>query len=128
MQIRISTGDCRTAIAAALAATEAKLVEDRARLHNDCLANIKQGAEHNGVVMTPALLKEMQDIAQRDADHMMQRHMGNENILILKNFNAMLDYHDGIDIVIDDQDFNLLKDHLPKQNIGDRPDPALAAG
>lgn len=128
MQIRVSTGDCRAAIAAAIESVRAKIASDRAAFSERSLTNLRAGAEHNGLDVNAARLQEMKDMVERDVEHAMQLHSGNETLLILQNYSDMLNFHTESSIVIDDQDFHLIKPHLPGAKAeAPKEDPALKA-
>lgn len=128
MQIRVSTGDCRAAIAAAIESVSAKIASDRAAFSERSLENLKNGAIHNGLDVTAARLQEMKEMVERDVEHAMQSHPGVETLLILNNYGDMLNFHTDSSIVIDDQDFHLLKPHLPgAKTEAPKEDPALKA-
>lgn len=113
MQICVSTRDCRLAVGASIVALKEKLEGDKSNFLEASLRALRDGAIHNGTVMTPALEVEMKEMAQRDLDHAIRQHPRHELLQVLNNFVDMLAYHRGDDIVIDDQDFNLIKAHLP---------------
>lgn len=122
MQIRIPTGDCRAAIAAAILAHTKDIEDSRVRLKDECYDRLLDGARHNGLQITDRIKDEMREMAERDVEHAMHRHPGAETIEVLKNFNDMLDHHDEMVVTIDDQDFNILKAHLPaRTNANDTP-------
>lgn len=123
MQIRVSSGDCRAAVTAATQAIVDILTADRATLSEKSLEALRTGAEHNGLDVNAARLQEMKEMVERDVDHTMGRHPANETLEVLKNFSDMLSFHQAADVVIDDQDFHLLKKHLPEA----KEDPALKA-
>jgi hypothetical protein len=113
MQIRVSTRDCRAAVGAAIVACQGRFEEDKARFSEASLKALREGAIHNGTLMTPALEAEMQEMVKRDLEHAITKHPLNDTLAVLNNFVDMLAYHRGDDVVIDDQDFDLLKKHLP---------------
>ena len=113
MQIRVSTRDCRVAVGAALLAIEAKIASDKAKFSETSYNALHDGAVHNGLLVNDARKQEMREMVERDVEHAMRTHPGVEIKQVLDNFVDMLTYHRGDDIVIDDQDFNLLKPHLP---------------
>ncbi len=114
MQVCISTRDCRAAVGATIVALEAKIKDDTERLKTEAYNRLLDGAQHNGVPVNDALKQEMREMAQRDTDHMMHRHPGHETMEVLKNYIDLLAYHKGDLVNLDDQDFALLKEHLPK--------------
>lgn len=113
MQIRVSTRDCRVAVGAALTGLEAKLESDKQAFSERSYDALLTGAEHNGLIVNDARRTEMREMVARDVEHAMKSHPAMEMIEVLKNYVDMLSYHRGHDIDIDDQDFNLLKAHLP---------------
>ncbi len=113
MQIRVSTGNCRLAVGAALVALEGKIKEFGDKHREGAYEALKAGAIHNGLDVNEAREKEMREMVDRDLEHMMEKHPAHETVSVLKNFVDMLAYHHGDTIVIDDQDFHLLKEHLP---------------
>lgn len=114
MQIRVSSGDCRAAVTAATQEIVALLAADRATLSEKSLEALRTGAEHNGLDVNAARLQEMKDMVERDVAHSMSRHPANDTLEVLKNFSDMLSFHQDSGVVIDDQDFHLLKKHLPE--------------
>jgi len=113
MQIRVSTGNCRLAVAAAAIALATKIDEARTEHWNRHFEALKTGAAHNGLHIDAAREAEMREMVDRDINHMFEKHPAKDTLDVLSNFGDMLNYHSGDDIVIDDQDFHLLKDHLP---------------
>lgn len=114
MFIAISTRDCRAAIGKALAAAEAQIATAREEVRDVSFKALHDGAVHNGLNPSKAQLQEMHDMVDRDLEHMMPRHPLVQTIDVLKNLNTMLDYNKDNEVVIDDQDFHLLAEHLPK--------------
>lgn len=113
MQIRVSTRDCRVAVGAAIVSLKQKFEEDKASFSERSYNALYDGAVHNGVPVNDARKQEMREMVDRDVQHAMLSHPANELLQVLNNFVDMLAYHRGDDIVIDDQDFNLIKTHLP---------------
>jgi hypothetical protein len=114
MQVCIPTRDCRVAVGAAIVALEAKIKSDRETVWNTNFENLLNGAVHNGLHVDENRKREMREMVDRDLEHMMKQHPGVELLQVLNNFVDMLAYHREDKITIDDQDFNLLKPHLPK--------------
>lgn len=117
MFIPVPIRDCRTAVTAALATVQAKIAEDR-KLHRDNAFNqLHDGAVHNGLDVTPARRKEMEEMVERDIEHMMERHPGHDTVKVFENHLAMLTYVEAGGeenyVVLDDQDFHMLAAHLP---------------
>lgn len=112
MQIRVSSRNCRAAVGKAVIAVQEKVEADKQRISEEAYTNLHDGAVHNGLLVDEARKKEMREMVARDVEHMMQRHAGFQTLDVLKNFTDMLAYHQGDDIVIDDQDFHLLKEYL----------------
>jgi len=113
MQVCISTRDCRAAVGAAIAALIQKVASDKEAVTKTSLDNLLTGAIHNGLDVNEARRKEMTEMVDRDVEHMMKSHPGNELLQVLNNYVDMLAYHKGEFITIDDQDFSLIKAHLP---------------
>jgi D-hexose-6-phosphate mutarotase len=113
MQVCIPTRDCRVAVGAAIVALEAKIKSDRETVWNTSFENLLNGAVHNGLHVDENRKREMREMVDRDLEHMMEQHPGVELLQVLNNFVDMLAYHREDKITIDDQDFNLLKPHLP---------------
>ena len=113
MQIRVSTRDCRTAVGSALLAIEEAITKTHKTIWDSAYQALHDGAIHNGLVVDAAREQEMRDMVDRDVDHMMEKQAGKQTVEVLKNFIDMLAYHKGEDIVIDDNDFHLLKAYLP---------------
>ena len=112
MQIRVPTGHCRTAVGAAIVAAQAEIESWRERSLTEAYDTLIEGAKHNGVHVSDSIKAEMKDMAARDVESMSKRHPAYNYIEVLNNFVDMLAFHHGDDIVIDDQDFNLIKKHL----------------
>lgn len=113
MQIRVSTGNCRAAVGAAVLAAQEEITKWRRDNLEASYTNLVEGAKHNGLHVTDVLKAEMKEMAERDIENMSKRHPANGTLEVLNNFVDMLAFHHGDDIVIDDQDFNLIKKHLP---------------
>ena len=116
MQIRVSTGDCRFAVAAALKSLEDAIAEIRTKIWDNNYQSLVDGAEHNGLLVNDERRQEMREMTDRDVEHMMSQHPGHQTVEVLKNFTDMLNYHQGDEITIDDSDFHLIKAHLPKRS------------
>jgi len=114
MQIRVSSRDCRAAVGASIVALEARVTDYRDKVLETSFKALLEGAVHNGLDVNDARKQEMREMAERDVAHMLEQHPVNETLQVMKNFVDMLAFHRGDDIVIDDQDFALIKDHLPK--------------
>lgn len=114
MQIHIPAGDCRVAVDAAKKAAEGRAAEDRQILWDRSFEALKGGAIHNGVTVDAAREKEMREMTDRDVAHVMEKHPSVERLEILLLYQQMLDRNDSCTVVLDVQDFYLLKDHLPK--------------
>jgi D-hexose-6-phosphate mutarotase len=112
MQIRVSTGNCRTAVGAAILAAQASIDEWRTKAVEDTYTRLVDGAVHNNIHVSDAVKAEMKQMAERDVESMSSRHPAHGSLEVLNNFVDMLAFHHGDDIVIDDQDFNLIKKHL----------------
>lgn len=112
MFIAISTGTCRLALAKAIAAIEAVLADDRAAVREKSFNALHDGAVHNGLKPSPADLQKMNEMVDRDLDHMMEQHPGQEHLDHCKNLLAMLDHTDDPEVAIDDADFRVLRTHL----------------
>lgn len=112
MQIRVSAGNCRTAVGAAILAAQEEIASWRSTNLEAGYDRLLDGAKHNGIHITDAIKAEMKEMSERDIENMSKRHPANITLEVLNNFVDMLAYHHGDDIVIDDQDFNLLKKHL----------------
>ena len=113
MQVRIPVRDCRVAVIAALEEVRAKLAEDR-ELHRDrSFRALHDGAVHNGLTVDDARRKEMQEMVDRDIEHMMEQHPANDAIRVFENHLAMINYTTDAALVLDDQDFHMLHKHLP---------------
>ena len=117
MYISIPTGDCRAAIGAALAETVGKLAEQREQLKEASFKALHDGAVHNGMKPSDKDIAEMNRMVDSDLEHMMPKHPLNETVEILKNMQDMIDFNHDHLITIDDQDFFLLKKHLPKNEL-----------
>lgn len=117
MQIRVSTRDCRVAVGAAIVGLKKKFEEDKASFTERSYSSLYDGAVHNGVHVDENRMREMREMVDRDVQHAMLSHPANELLQVLNNFVDMLAYHKGDDIVIDDQDFNLIKTHLPTADV-----------
>lgn len=113
MQIRVSTGNCRTAVGAAAIEAKGEINDWRAKSLDEAYDRLLDGAKHNGIHITDAIKAEMKDMAERDIENMSKRHPAHGTLEVLSNFVDMLAYHTGSEIDIDDQDFNILKKHLP---------------
>lgn len=115
MFIIVSTGSCRLAVAAAIAAEEAKLAKDTEEFKANSFQRLHDGAVHNGLSPTQTELDNMKSMVARDVDHAMLQHPGHKLLQLLRNYSDMLDYVDSTSedsIVIDDTDFHILGPHL----------------
>lgn len=117
MFIPVSIRDCRTAIAAAIAATQALIDKDRATIAQRSYDQLYAGAVHNGLKPTQGNIEQMKEMSERDVAHMMEGHPG---VLVVERLNIlveMLDYYpknSGDQAVIGTEDFLLIKKHLTK--------------
>lgn len=114
MLIPVSIGDCRIAVKAAIEAAEKQLVDDRKTIRDKSFQQLHDGAVHNGLKPSQSDLQNMNDMVDRDMDHMMESHPAKHVMEVHQNLLAMLDYTDEIEaVIIDDQDFRLLRPYLP---------------
>jgi hypothetical protein len=118
MLIPVPTGDCRTAVVAALAQAQGVLDADRETIREKSYNALHAGAVHNGLKPSQADLDQMASMADNDVTHMMENHPANEHVEHFKNFLDMIDYAENMSedmIIVDDADFRLLKKHLPER-------------
>lgn len=115
MFIAIPTGDCRTALTAALEGFQATLDGDRKIIRDKSFEQLHAGAVHNGLKPSQSDLDQMNRMADDDVEHMMGQHPAKQFIEHCENLLAMLDHHIYRDdeVVIDDSDFRLIRKHLP---------------
>lgn len=114
MQISIPTGDCRIAVAAATKATQEQAAADRQTIWDRSFEALKGGAVHNGLNVDAAREKEMREMVDRDIEHVMGGHPSVNRLEVLLTYSQMLDRNESGTTTIDEQDFFLLKDYLPK--------------
>ncbi len=117
MYISIPTGDCRAAIGKAIIAGEGRIAEDTVRLKDQAYAQLRGGAEHNGIKVDDAREKEMRDMVDRDVEHMLESHPAKQTLEVLKLLNRMLDRNLEDFVVLDDADFSMLEDYLPETTV-----------
>lgn len=114
MYISIPARDCRIAIGKALEEVNAGLDKVKDEVREASFKALYEGAVHNGMRPTPTQIEEMRAMVERDLEHMMPNHPSVQTMEVLQNMDEMLDFNSDPFITIDDQDFHLLKGHLPK--------------
>jgi len=114
MFIPVSVGSVRTAIAAAVAATNETIAADRATISERSYNQLYNGAVHNGLKPSEADLAKMREMSDRDVDHMMSDHPAKPVLERLNTMNEMLAFSgsDKDDAIIDHDEFSVLKKHL----------------
>lgn len=113
MFIAVSTGDCRIAVKAALEGFQATLAGDRETIRNKSFEALHAGAVHNGLKPSQHDIDQMNRMADSDVEHMLEQHPAHRFIEHCENLLDMLDYTTDDAVLMDDQDFRLLKKHLP---------------
>lgn len=115
MLIRVSAGNCRVAVAAAIAQVEGILADDFQQAKDKCFQQLHNGFCHNQTrPPSDDDLNMMKNMADTDAGHMMEQHPGKTQLFHLNRMQAMLNYTKDDDVVLDDSDFGLLQEHLPE--------------
>jgi len=112
--IPIPTGDCRVAIEKAIAAGEERFKSDTANFKEQAYQQLRGGAEHNGMKVDDARDKEMRDMVDRDAEHMLEEHPVKQTLKVLHLLERMLKRNPEDFVVLDDADFQMLEEYLPE--------------
>jgi hypothetical protein len=117
MLIPVSIRSVRTAVAKAQAALKQKFEEDKAELTKRAFNQLHDGAVHNGLNPSPAEVKVMHEMVDRDVDHAMEQHESTGLLGHLAVMAEMVEYFETHDedadgVVIDSAEFRLLKDYL----------------
>jgi hypothetical protein len=111
--IAVPTGDCRTAIKAAIKYSTDKRTEDHKAFEQTCYDRLYNGAVHNGLRPSLEQMNQMREMAARDAEHAITAHPATELLAELALFQKMVDYHNEPDIILDAHSFERIGGYLP---------------
>jgi len=117
MLIPISLRNIRVAIGKAKDAIKQKFEEDKAELAKRAFNQLHDGAVHNGLNPSPGEIQTMHDMVDRDVEHAMCQHESTAILEHLKVMSEMANFYETHDedadsVVIDNEEFIILKDHL----------------
>lgn len=113
MLIAVPTGDCRTAIKAAIKYATDKRDEDHKAFEQQCYDRLYNGAVHNGLRPSLEQMNQMREMAARDAEHAVNSHPNAELLGELAIFERMVDYNNDTETILDAASFERIGGYLP---------------